>query len=437
MKHHKLLNIISGLILGILLIKASNTTGTLAMVRAPTTQLASIPNSTNIQRLGPPYTSFVNVSNNPNVVDTLPSVDSDLFSHMHVAWMGTHTSAGAPDGVSTDVFYSKGENTTFTVPISIPVTTGYYSKDVTIAADKDGYAHIAFKRSDDQVWDTLFDDIYYATNRSGVFTSTLVVDGGDELIPEAPPFANAGPARPSIAVDNTGVVHIVYLSTAATQLFYVNNSTGAFTTWIEVPGGETWSVSSFQAAVDDLGNIHIAFKGQSETDEWGDIFYTNNVGGSFGVPINLSDAGIEYDVSLAVDSNGKAHVVYDRMDSPRICYVTNKNGSFSPPICFGYGGKPNIALDKDGFVHIAYVSGNVMYANNVDGTFSPMQLTDNGSLTNTNRGSRWFDVSDDDMLHLVFHAGFYSPPESFEVYWLGVPKERQITNKIYLPFVIE
>jgi hypothetical protein len=164
----------------------------------------------------------------------------------------------------------------------------------------------------------------------------------------------------------------------------------------------------------------------------------NNVGGSFGSPAKLSEAGVEYDVSLAVDSDGKAHIVYDRMESPEICYVTNKPGGFGSPDCFGpYGGTPNIAVDGEGYVHIAYLSGGVKYANNISGPFSPILLADFGSLTNTGEGSRWFTVSSDDILHVVFHAGLFEQLESYEIYYLGVPVSELIKAQIYLPVVLK
>jgi hypothetical protein len=374
-----------------------------------------------------PYASFVNVSRNPDILDTLPVIDTDPFGHVHIAWWGTHVSSGAPDGVATDVFYSHGVNQTFSVPISIPITTGYYSKDTTLAVDKDGYAHVAFRRSEDQIWDTLFDDIFYATNRgNGIWRPILVVDGGHGGGPEA-----AGPRRPSIAVDDSGTVHLIFLGSAGTQIFYTHNATGVFATPMAVPGGEVWAVSQPKIAVDRSGHVHIAFQGRSPTDQWGDIFYTNNVGGTFGPPTNVSnEAGPEggaYGMSLAVDNYGKAHIVYGRQSWPQICYVTNEHGDFAPPICFGsYGDKPEVAADADGHVHIAYrgYGYNVMYANNAQGSFEPVPLTDFNAepdIAATNVGeSRWFAVGTDGSVHVVFHVAL-RPSEDYEIYYLGVP----------------
>jgi hypothetical protein len=125
------------------------------------------------------------------------------------------------------------------------------------------------------------------------------------------------------------------------------------------------------------------------------------------------------------------------MESPQICYVTNKAGNFGLPDCFGpYGGKPNIAVDDEGYVHIAYLSGGVKYASNAGGSLEPLLLTDFGSLTNTGVGSSWSTVSGDDILHVVFHAGL-ADPESYEIYYLGVPVSELIRTKVYLPMVIK
>ena len=102
--------------------------------------------------------------------------------------------------------------------------------------------------------------------------------------------------------------------------------------------------------------------------------------------------------------------------------MTNKSGNFGSPDCFGSGSKPNIAVDDEGGVHIAYRSGDVMYTNNIGGSFQPLSLIDSGSLvTDVGSWARWFSVSSDDTLHVVFHGVYPSQSlEGYEIYYLGV-----------------
>lgn len=94
-----------------------------------------------------PYTTFITVSQQLDVVDTVPVVATDSSGGVHVAWWGTYISIGAPDNVVRDIFYAKKQGETFTEPVTITVPADYYSGDATMAVDKDEYAHIAFRRS--------------------------------------------------------------------------------------------------------------------------------------------------------------------------------------------------------------------------------------------------------------------------------------------------
>lgn len=247
------------------------------------------------------------------------------------------------------------------------------------------------------------------------------------------------PFLPVIGIDETGVVHLIY--TASQGVYYTNNASGVFSTPQVVPGISLWE-SKFTMVVDGSGKVHIAFKGKSPSDTWGDIYYTNNASGAWIPPTKLSEAGIEYNVSLAVDHNGNAHIIYDRLASPTLCYVNNQSGSFSSPSCFT-GGRhdepPNIALDAEGNVHITYLitgglSGGVMYANNLTGIFRPLLLADFSDLpTSRGVGQRWFTIGSDNKLHLVFHAGTREDPVSFEIYYF---RSDPISSfEIYLPLI--
>lgn len=343
--------------------------------------------------------AVLNISNDPDVISTLPSIAVDSEGHVHVAFWGTYDSTGAPDGVTTDVFYLNNKSGDFGAPVKIKVPSGfgYYSKDLTLAVDNEGYAHIAFRRSADQIWDELFDDIFYATNKnSDITNATLLIDGG-----HGGGFASAGPRRPSIAVDDSGNVHLIYLGKAGTHIYYMKKNDISFTTPIEVPEGRVWSVNPPSLAVDKQGSIHITFKGYSATDPWGDIFYISNSSGQFisqKIPSNL---GIEHEPTITVDSNNNPHIVFNRYNT--IYYTKNTGSGFLPIQVIGSGdiqaADPFIITDLNDCIHVLCKNDN--YITNVSGEFESYDIVSQYSPVTT--GKHKIGISSDNKIHFVFH----------------------------------
>jgi len=368
---------------------------------------------------GPPYSNFIKVSRDSDILNTLPVVAADPFGRAHVAWWGTHFSAGAPDNVSTDVFYSAGPLPSFTTPISITVPTDWYSKDTVIAADKDGFVHIAFRRAADQIWARGYDDLYYATNRSGAWVAMRVVDGQ-----MSGKFWEWSPSAPVIQVDPAGVVHLVYMATDG--YYYTYNSGGGFVLpATKITVANPWGQTPPRAAVDRWGHVHLAYRSAPSRD----VYYTNNVAGSWSTPVNVSKApDTVHDVGIGLDRDGYAHIAWNGSVTPGRCYSNNRSGSFNAPACFGYkttyDQKPNVVIDEAGIVHLAFLSGGIQYANNATGAFTLVQLNDPASPIYVGAaGPRWFDVSPDSFVHAVFHSGVSlgGGRYDYQVYYLRAP----------------
>ena len=109
------------------------------------------------------FSDLIYVSNDPDMIETEPAIAVDQNNHIHVAWSGFHYHPDAPDSIASDIFYSNNIGGSFIPPIKIHVSTDWYSREPTIDVDAAGKAHIAFRRSEDQVNMKSTDDIYIFT----------------------------------------------------------------------------------------------------------------------------------------------------------------------------------------------------------------------------------------------------------------------------------
>ncbi len=280
--------------------------------------------------LPPKFSEPVNLSNNPNQFDTMAAIAVDQSNRIHVAWIGTYANSAAPDGVASDVFYSCSSGSGFSDPIKITVPTGWYSRSPSIAADSTGNAHIAFRRSTHQTSVLSADDIYYVTNATGAFSNpVLLVDGisGILKLNEV-----SMPDDPIINCDGQDRLHLTFRAfglgsgLVGSLLVYINNTAGTWTTPTLIYKGTF--VTEHSACMDRDNRLHIAFTDDNK------IKYTSNTGGTFAVPVLASSSGHGNvgDPDIAIDSRGKAHIVYRApflAYLPEIYYVNNTSGSFS------------------------------------------------------------------------------------------------------------
>jgi hypothetical protein len=347
------------------------------------------------------------ISQNPDMINTLPTLALDQEGNVHTAYLGGFFSPGAPDSLEIDIFYTNNVGGDFKPPMQISVPTDFYSKDVSIAADNQGNAHLVFRRSKDQTMVQPYDDIYYVNNIGGEFNEPeMIVDGrlGGEF---------SGPSKPSIGVDDTGTVHIIF-NTSFEGLFYMQGATGHFSKPINIsapykPSG----IGDPQLVVDHADKIHVAFFGYQQL---GDdlILYVNNLSGGFSTPeVALEVYSCDYGPALAVDNDGNDYIA-TRDDSPGLgvdlVYVTNKSGRFSDRIIIDSSivpvFLPSIDVDSAGVVHVVYkLAGDcqcILYANNSSGEFASIETGYDMGLA----GLPWFAVDEErGLLHLTFDSG--------------------------------
>lgn len=339
-------------------------------------------------------TDFVNVSRDNDVISTLPSVVADNEGYTHVAYWGTYDSSEAPDGVTTDVFYTNNRNGSFFKPQKITVPSGYgwYSKGLDLAVDDHGNAHIAFRRSEDQIWLTTNDDIFYFTNKSGTWDYEIVIEGGTKGI--------AGPNAPVLGVDGFGDVHLIFDSFG---YYYWKKSSNGEITGPQKVISDNHGVSTHSIFVESNGSVHFVYNAKSSVGDamFGDLNYRVKRGDSFSEPLVIA-YGMEANPTLDVDQTGKVHIAFHT--SSNIYYTcTCEADSFITPIIVGspsYQAAEAIVKEFQGNIYIADQGGKFYYKSNNEFTQQNILETDLPIIG----GKTFFDVSNDGKANLVYHG---------------------------------
>ncbi|MFX0096908.1 MAG: hypothetical protein ACFE7E_04025 [Candidatus Hodarchaeota archaeon] len=195
----------------------------------------------------------------------------------------------------------------------------------------------------------------------------------------------------ALALDPDGNLHVAFHGFSRGgpyveyDVFYVNNISGSWS----VPHNVTWNgiLDSFATvAVDYKGNIHIAYARFDPFDM--EIFYVNKTAGGWSIPENVSKNDKEDTlVAIEVDSQGYAHMVWE--GGHEIFYANNIGGSWSLPLNISQSrlgdDYPSLALDSQDNVHIVWegrddsATGDreIFYANNIKGEWVKENVTKN------------------------------------------------------------
>jgi len=240
-----------------------------------------------------------------------------------------------------------------------------------IAVDGNGKAHIAYEQDG---------DIHYLTNASGSWiTTTIAADGYREF-------------KPSIAVDSSGYVHIAHFAGDSSPywLYYVENTNGGL--WggeqiQTVPVPHPWHLDG-GIALDGAGRPYVVYAVYDGNDYEIEMRYHDGTrahapNGGWGTGIITDNSLSDERPSIAVQSDGKVHVVYQQYNttnwSEDLYYATNASGSWVTTKAAGgdqHEQYPSIALDSGNKAHIAYEHQHqamgyfdIAYATNASGTW--------------------------------------------------------------------
>ncbi|MCZ6800753.1 MAG: T9SS type A sorting domain-containing protein [Nitrospirae bacterium] len=225
-------------------------------------------------------------------------------------------------------------------------------------------------------------------------------------------------SMPDIAVEVDGTAHIVFQKETASggrDIFYANTVGNILSIPQQITNfaADVWYPA---IALDAGGNVHVAFENRTNKT----AVYLNNIGGLFSPPVEFGDPGstgadFPRRVSLDVDANGFAHIVYydEVAGVNHIFYANNTGGSFvvSDLGSFGFNSagftlgawRPHVD-ERNGVVHIAFVGNSsievraIYYVNNSGGSFgSAILVTDGDDLGD----DPTISVEQDGTVHIV------------------------------------
>jgi hypothetical protein len=249
----------------------------------------------------------------------------------------------------------------------------YWNNPTSTQIDDNGHIHIAYMRQLDT--SSPSKDIWYATNKTGVWTFEPVTSNAvrEEF--------------PNLELDAAGNVHIAFHTGAATsnKIRYVNNVGGSFGSIIDItdPG---FVIVEHVVAPD--GTVYFVFTTQSSGAE--DVYIrswspTRGLGALINITKSASEESAPY---LALGPDGTLHLVYiegTALGGPLI-YRTSTDGqtfNYQPTgVAAGDVTYPIPLVDSAGRVTIVYESGSTLYMieDNGTGTFgSPVPLFSSGN----------------------------------------------------------
>lgn len=283
-----------------------------------------------------------------------PSLAVDSNRDVHIAFFGGNvtSSNGGAQTQFADVFYSTDKGSTDGSFQTIKITDYSPQCDTNLwpdlALDSNGYAHI--------VWRDNVGDIRYGNNTSGAF--------GDEKVTNL----NGVPLLdfPSIALDDSDGVHVAYNDRGSPEqeIYYTTRIGAVGAGWnapLNVANDPDVSESPDDIDPDisvDDGLVHIAWKRGAL------IYYTNGSINGFPVLTEVSSGQSGLQASLGLDSNSGAHIAWINLTSwpYSVAYTNNTGGSFGVPedISFAHGHhySPSVFIDNLDYIHVAFAGWN-------------------------------------------------------------------------------
>jgi len=197
---------------------------------------------------------------------------------------------------------------------------------------------------------------------------TYATNAGDDWTYEDVDNRTQIPDMVTIALDNAGAVHAVYVdsSSSTARLRYATNASGNWTAQTVANADGEYSDLCVTLQVEGDGTAHVAwYDDDSET-----VYYADNAAGNWAKVTIQDDLSFLDSLSIQLDGNGAAHLVFSDY------YATNASGAWSVDELNLYS--PNslsLALDAADRAHLAFeCSGGLCYGSNVSGQWETRRI---------------------------------------------------------------
>jgi hypothetical protein len=215
--------------------------------------------------------------------------------------------------------------------------------DITIRVDNTNKTHIVYNKCNKKGL-SCDDDLYYATNKSGVW-QTQFVD-----------YAKAVGRYSSMAIDSSGQVHIAYGEAEAgystqgpAHLKYAKEMGNGWFTEI-VDSGKV-DTTMIHMSLDHNDKAHISYMDYNTHN----LRYSTNVGGSW-QSFDLHEGTGQYN-AIGIDSKNSVHI-FHAAEAWGLWYTTNASGSWTTKLVRDDGNWFNsLAIDSHDVMHISSFDG--------------------------------------------------------------------------------
>ncbi len=306
----------------------------------------------------------------------------------------------------------------------------------SIATDSSSTVHVVWQDNTEGPWkDSIWDsEIMYAKYVEGVGWSNVTIISDNETYWNIHTSEN-----PSIAVDNSGTVHVVWEDNtngpwgSNTVIMYTSNDGSGWSN-VKAFSGDYGSLNHPDIVVDGFGTIHIVCDGFITDFEIMYFNYTDNLGWS--TPVVISDDETNWNdggsllPTIAADSLGTIHVAWsdntegDWSYDNEIWYTSNSGSGWSNATLIsddntnwnnGYSFNPSIAVDYSNNVYIVWDDETIqpggpdveiMYASYIDGigwSNATVISDDNTNWNNGYSGSPKITIDNSNRIHVVWY----------------------------------
>jgi len=308
-----------------------------------------------------------------------PSIAVDSTGNVHVVWQD-HTDGEW--GTDTEIMYANrtaaGWSNATVISDDSTLWNNGSSWNPSIAVDNDGNIHVAWSDYTNGTWGTDSEIMYANRTATGWSNATIISD--DRTL-----WNNGGSVYPSVAVDGAGNVHVVWQDSTDgewetdTEIMYANRTAAGWSNATVISDDSTlWNNGDSNypsVAVDGTGNVHVVWQdytdGEWETDS--EIMYANRTAAGWSNATVVSDDstkwnnGHSWNPSIAVDNDGNVYVVWQ--DDTKfggdfdIMYAKHTIAGWSnatvlsdDSTMWNNGGSnyPSVAVDGTGNVHVVW-----------------------------------------------------------------------------------
>lgn len=168
----------------------------------------------------------------------------------------------------------------------------------------------------------------------------------------------ASPESATLAFDASGVAHAIYSAGAGNVLRYGTRSQSVWT-WASLNATGDWP----SIAVDPTGVVHVLFSDLT-TNPYGLKYGYRSSGGTWRFEQVRSISAVVRHAALAVDRAGTPHVVYYDSGTSSLRYLRRGDAAWSEELIRASAGRGcDLLVDAGGGVHVSYYASNndVMY----------------------------------------------------------------------------